>query len=82
MGRQIAIIDWGGTRPGPQLPNVAPFLWAFVHPGMYAEGEPTARLLRVAVGTYGLRNSALVGEMLAIIRKFARDCEDEPRSLR
>jgi hypothetical protein len=58
MGRQIAIIDWGGTRPGPRLPNVAEFLWAFVRPGMYGEGEPAARMLRVAADAYGPRDSA------------------------
>jgi hypothetical protein len=46
--RPVAIIDWDGTRPGARRYNLADFLWAFVHPGVYRDGEPAARMLRAA----------------------------------
>ncbi len=66
----VAIIDWDGTLPGPRLDNFAGFLWAFVHPGMYGEGEPAARMLRVAVDAYGWSGPGLVDAMLACVRHF------------
>jgi Ser/Thr protein kinase RdoA (MazF antagonist) len=65
----VAIIDWDGTGPGPRLDNVAQFLWAFVHPGMY-EDETAARMLRVAVDAYGWTDPALADAMLAEVRHF------------
>jgi hypothetical protein len=66
----VGIIDWDGTRPGTRLANFADFLWAFVHPAMYGNGEPAARMLRVAADAYGLHDSALVDAMLVIVRDF------------
>jgi hypothetical protein len=66
----VAIIDWDGTRPGTRLANFADFLWAFVHPAMYGDGEPAARMLRVAADAYGLHDSALVDAMLVTVRDF------------
>jgi hypothetical protein len=66
----VAIIDWDGTRPGTRLDNFADFLWGFVHPGMYGEGEPAARMLRVAADAYGWSGPGLVDSMLAEVRHF------------
>ncbi len=66
----IAIIDWDGTRPGTRVDNFAEFLWAFVHPAVYGEGEPAARMLAVAAGAYGWTGGGLVDAMLAIVRDF------------
>jgi len=66
----VAIIDWDGTRPGSRRDNFAEFLWAFVHPGMYGEGEPAARMLRVAVDAYGWSGPGLVDSMLTCVRHF------------
>jgi hypothetical protein len=66
----VAIIDWDGTRPGTRLANFADFLWAFVHPAMYGDGEPAARMLRVAADAYGLHDRALVDAMLLVVRDF------------
>jgi hypothetical protein len=66
----IAIIDWDGTRPGTRVSNFAEFLWAFVHPAVYGDGEPAARMLRVAVGAYDWTGGGLVDEMLATVRNF------------
>ena len=66
-----AIIDWDGTRPGTRLANFADFLWAFVHPGMYGEGKPAARMLRIATDAYGWSGPGLVDAMLASVRYFA-----------
>lgn len=46
----VAIIDWDRTHPGTRLDNFAQFLWAFVHPAVYGDGEPAARMLQVAAG--------------------------------
>jgi hypothetical protein len=67
----VAIIDWDGTRPGGRRDNFAEFLWAFVHPGMYGEGEPAARMLRAAVDAYGWSGPGLVDSMLTCVRHFA-----------
>jgi hypothetical protein len=67
----VAIIDWDGTRPGTRLTNFAEFLWAYVHPGMYGEGEPAARMLRIAADAYGWSGPGLVDAMLACVRYFA-----------
>jgi len=77
----IAIIDWDGTCPGTRLNNVADFLWAFVHPAVYGEGEPAARMLRVAADAYGWTGPELVDEMLTIVRNFATGFEDNPGAL-
>jgi hypothetical protein len=66
----IAIIDWDGTRPGTRVYNFADFLWAFVHPAVYGEGEPAARMLRVAVDAYGWSGAGLVDHMLTVVRHF------------
>jgi hypothetical protein len=67
----VAIIDWDGTEPGTRLDNFADFLWAFVHPAMYGEGEPAARMLRVATDAYGWSGEdGLVDAMLEVVRRF------------
>jgi hypothetical protein len=66
----VAIIDWDGTAPGTRLSNLADFLWAFVHPGMYGEADPAARMLRVAVDAYGWSGGGLVDAMLTAVRDF------------
>jgi Ser/Thr protein kinase RdoA (MazF antagonist) len=66
----VAIIDWDGTRPGTRLENLAGFLWAFVHPGAYGEGEPAARMLRAAVDAYEWSGPGLVDAMLEVVRRF------------
>jgi Phosphotransferase enzyme family len=71
----IAIIDWDGTQPGTRLENFADFLWAFVHPAVYGEGEPAARMLQVAAGAYGWTGGGLADAMLSIVRTF---CEINP----
>jgi hypothetical protein len=68
----IAIIDWDSTRPGTRVSNFADFLWAFVHPAIYGEGEPAARMLQVAAGAYGWTGGGLVDAMLATVRNFVR----------
>src|SRR5262249_28333306 len=60
----IAIIDWGSTRPGTRVENLGDFLWAFVHPAVYGDGGPAARMLRAAVDEYGYRGGGLVEAML------------------
>jgi hypothetical protein len=77
----VAIIDWDGTRPGTRLHNFADFLWAFVHPAVYGEGEPAARMLRVAADAYGWTGPGLVDVMLTIVRNFATGFEDDPGAL-
>jgi Phosphotransferase enzyme family len=66
----VAIIDWDGTRPGGRVANFGEFLWAFVHPGMYGEGEAAARMLRVAADAYGWSGGGLVEAMLTTVRNF------------
>ncbi len=66
----VAIIDWDGTRPGTRLSNFAEFLWAFVHPAVYGDGEPAARILRVAADAYGWSGPGLVNAMLTTVRNF------------
>ena len=66
----VAIIDWDGTRPGTRLANFADFLWAFVHPAVYGDGEPAARMLQVAASGYGWTGGGLADAMLAIVRNF------------
>jgi len=71
----VAIIDWDGTRPGTRLANFADFLWSFVHPAVYGDGEPAARMLQVAASAYGWTGGGLADAMLAIVRNF---CEINP----
>jgi hypothetical protein len=66
----VAIIDWDGTAPGTRLANFAQFLWAFVHPALYGDGEPAARMLRVAAGAYGWTGPGLVDAMLTTVHDF------------
>jgi hypothetical protein len=66
----VAIIDWDGTRPGTRLANFAAFLWAFLHPAVYGEGEPAACMLRAAAAAYGWSGDGLVDSMLAAVRSF------------
>jgi len=67
----MAIIDWDGTVPGTRIWNFAEFLWAFVHPAIYGDGEPPARMLRVAADAYGWTGEGdLVDAMLAVVRGF------------
>ena len=66
----VAIIDWDGTCPGTRLANFAEFLWAFVHPAVYGDGEPAAHMLRVAVGAYRWSGPGLVDAMLTCVRHF------------
>jgi Phosphotransferase enzyme family len=65
----IAIIDWDSTRPGSRVSNFADFLWAFVHPALYGDGEPAADMLRVAVA-YRWTGEGLVEAMLTTVRTF------------
>ena len=68
--RPVAIIDWDGTRPGTRLENVAAFLWAFVHPAVYGEGEPAVSMLAAAADEYGWSESGLTDAMLERVRDF------------
>jgi hypothetical protein len=66
----VAIIDWDGTAPGARVANFGEFLWAFVHPAVYGEGEPAARMLQVAADAYGWSGGGLVDAMLTTVRGF------------
>ncbi len=66
----VAIIDWDGTCPGTRLANFGEFLWAFVHPAMYGDGEPAARMLQIAADAYGWSGPGLVDAMLTTVRHF------------
>jgi hypothetical protein len=66
----IAIIDWDITRPGTRVSNFADFLWAFVHPAAYGDGEPAAAMVRVVADAYGWKGEGLVEAMLATVRSF------------
>jgi len=77
----VAIIDWDTTLPGTRRANFADFLWAFVHPAVYGEGEPAARMLRVAADAYRWTGPGLVDAMLTIVRNFATGFEDDPGAL-
>jgi hypothetical protein len=68
----VAIIDWDSTCPGSRVSNFADFLWAFVHPAVYGDGEPAADMVRVAGEAYGWRGAGLVEAMLATVRGFVR----------
>jgi hypothetical protein len=69
-GIPVAIIDWDSTQPGSRLDNVADFLWAFVHPAVYGEGEPAARILRVASDAYGWSGEGVADAMLEVVERF------------
>jgi len=77
----VAIIDWDGTSPGTRLRNFADFLWAFVHPSMYEDGEPGARMLRIAVDAYGWSGDGLVEAMLAVVDRFQTVVEGDPGAM-
>jgi hypothetical protein len=66
----VAIIDWDGTKPGTRRDNLGDFLWAFVHPAVYGDGEPAARMLQAALEGYGWAGEGIVGAMLAAVRGF------------
>jgi Ser/Thr protein kinase RdoA (MazF antagonist) len=66
----VAIIDWDQTCPGTRLANFGEFLWAFVHPAMYGDGEPAARMLQIAADAYGWSGPGLVDAMLTTVRHF------------
>ena len=68
--RTVAIIDWDGTSPGTRLSNFADFLWAFVHPALYGDGEPAARMLRAATDAYGWAGDGLTDSILETVRSF------------
>jgi Phosphotransferase enzyme family len=77
----VAIIDWDGVHPGTRLANFADFLWAFVHPAMYGEGEPAARMLRAAADAYGWSGDGLVESMLAAVRNFQAIVDGDPGAM-
>src|SRR5262249_48322229 len=66
----VAIIDWDGTRPGTRRDNLGDFLWSFVHPALYGDGEPAAQMLEAALAGYGWTGGGIVGAMLAAVRGF------------
>jgi hypothetical protein len=66
----VAIIDWDGTQPGTRRDNLGDFLWAFVHPALYGEGEPAARMLAAALEGYGWAGTGIVAGMLTAVRSF------------
>jgi hypothetical protein len=74
----VAVIDWDGTRPGTRLRNFADFLWAFVHPSIYGEGEPAGRVLRIAADAYGWSGEGLVEAMLTVVEHFQTVVEGDP----
>jgi hypothetical protein len=74
----IAIIDWDGTAPGTRLSNLADFLWAFVHPGLYGEGDAAADMLRVAVDAYDWSGAGLVDAMMTVVRDFQTIVAGDP----
>jgi Phosphotransferase enzyme family len=74
----VGIIDWDGVHPGTRLANFADFLWAFVHPAIYGDGEPAARMLRAAADAYGWSGDGLVDSMLATVRNFQTAVEGDP----
>jgi hypothetical protein len=72
----IAIIDWDSTRPGTRVDNLGDFLWAFVHPALYGDGEPAARMLAAAVDAYGRREAGVTEAMLQHVRRFVLNDPD------
>jgi aminoglycoside phosphotransferase (APT) family kinase protein len=77
----VAIIDWDGTKPGTRLENLAALLWAFVHPAVYGDGEPAARMLQVATDAYGWSGAGLVDAMLKGVREFQDIVRDDRGAL-
>lgn len=57
-------------------------LWAFVHPAVYGDGEPAARMLRAAADAYRWSGPGLVDAMLAIVGEFVTDFAGEDKALR
>jgi hypothetical protein len=66
----VAIIDWDGTQPGARRDNLGDFLWAFVHPALYGDGEQAARMLEAALRGYGWAGGGIVDAMLTAVRTF------------
>jgi hypothetical protein len=77
----VAIIDWDGTRPGTRLANFGDFLWAFVHPAVYGEGEPAAHMLRAAVDAYGWSGGGLMEAMLETVQHFQTVVAGDPGAM-
>jgi hypothetical protein len=75
----VAIIDWDGTKPDTRLRNFGQFLWVFVHPAVYGDGEPAAQMLSVAAQAYGWPREGgdLVDVMLEHIRGFLVEMEGD-----
>src|SRR5215510_8231903 len=73
----IAIIDWDSTGPGSRVENLGDFLWAFVHPALYGDGEPATRMLTAAVDAYGWPEAGVAEAMLEHVRRFVLD-DPEP----
>jgi hypothetical protein len=65
----VAIIDWDSTRPGTRVDNLGDFLCAFVHPALYGDGEPAARMLAAAVDAYGPREAGVAEAMREHVRR-------------
>lgn len=72
----VAIIDWDSTRPGTRVENLGDFLWAFVHPALYGDGEPAARMLAAAIDAYGHHEAGVAEAMLEHVRRFVLDDPD------
>ena len=72
----IGIIDWDSACPGTRVGNLGDFLWAFVHPAVYGEGEPAARMLQVARDAYGDVEAGVADAMLNQVRRFVLDDPD------
>lgn len=66
----VGIIDWDGTKPGPRRLNFAQFLWAFVHPAVYGDGDQAAHMLWAAADAYGWAGGEVVDDMLNVVRNF------------
>jgi hypothetical protein len=65
-----------------ELDNFGDFLWAFVHPAVYGDGEPAARMLRAAADAYGWSGDGLVDSMLAAVRNFQTIVDGHPGAMK
>jgi hypothetical protein len=66
----VAIIDWDGTKPGSRRDDLGDFLWAFVYPALYGDGEPAAAMLEAALDGYAWTGPGIVEAMLTAVRGF------------
>lgn len=64
----VAIIDWDGTKPGSRRDNLCDFLWAFVYPALYGDGEPAAAMVEAALDGYAWTGPGIVEAMLTAVR--------------